>query len=187
MNTDEPLPPFLSQPSRIGSEISITGKWVPTKKGGLFRRSAESREMVKEWEDIHASARASAGVLSTEINHAVGDDAVLVHHVFADADALVGYFSTTASSHMAALTRVASPELVVERGLTLVGWAHLLLARQLAVRPGADGSLEQPTDPTRPFAVAERFLERRSGTRPDPIEAEALGVPKVVCGYSPRD
>ena len=44
----EPLPSFLSEPSKIGDEISITGKWVPTKKGGLFRKSAESKEMLKE-------------------------------------------------------------------------------------------------------------------------------------------
>ena len=80
----EPLPPHLAEPSKIGTEISVTGKWVPIKKGGLFRRSAESKEMLQEWEDIHADAKADAGVLSTEINHAVGQDAVLVHHVFED-------------------------------------------------------------------------------------------------------
>ena len=98
--TTEPLPPFLVEPSRIGEEISITGKWVPTEPGGWFRKSAESKEMLEEWEDIHAGARAAAGVLSTEINHAVGDDAVLVHHVFENPDALVGYFSTTATEHI---------------------------------------------------------------------------------------
>ena len=49
-----------------------------------------------------ATYSADAGVLSTEINHAVGEDAVLVHHVFTDPDALVHYFSTTASQHIAA-------------------------------------------------------------------------------------
>ena len=113
----EPMPPFLAAPSRIGSEISITGKWVPVKEGRLFRKSAESREMLKEWEDIHAGAKADPGVLSTEINHAVGEDAVLVHHVFRDADALIHYFSTTATEHMAALTAVAKPELHIVRGV----------------------------------------------------------------------
>ena len=37
--------------------------------------------MLKEWEDIHEEAKSSSGVLSTEINHAVGEDSVLVHHV----------------------------------------------------------------------------------------------------------
>ena len=115
----EPLPPFLVEPSKLGQEISVTGKWIPTKKGGLFRKSAESREMLQEWEDIHADAKADAGVLSTEINHAVGDDAVLVHHVFKDADALVHYFSTTATRHMGALTKVAKPELHLVRGLSV--------------------------------------------------------------------
>ena len=56
-------------------------------------------------------------MLSTEINHAVGEDAVLVHHVFRDADALVHYFSTTATQHMGALTEVAKPELHLIRGV----------------------------------------------------------------------
>lgn len=73
--------------------------------------------MLAEWEDIHLGARAHDGVLSTEINHAVGEDAVLIHHVFADADALVDYFSTTATEHLAALTKVARPELHMVRGI----------------------------------------------------------------------
>ena len=115
----EPLAPFLAEPSKLGTEISVTGKWTPAKQGGLFRRSAESKEMLREWEDIHAGARADAGVLSTEINHAVGEDAVLVHHVFRDPDALVHYFSTTATQHMGALTKVAKPELHLIRGVSI--------------------------------------------------------------------
>ena len=112
----QPLAPFLAQPSKIGQEISVTGKWVPTKPGGLFRTSAESKDMLNEWEDIHAGAKADNGVLSTEINHAVGEDAVLVHHIFESPDALVRYFSTTATQHMAALTAVAKPEIHLVRG-----------------------------------------------------------------------
>jgi quinol monooxygenase YgiN len=115
----EPLAPFLAEPSRIGQEISVTGKWIPVKKGGRFRKSAESKEMLQEWEDIHAGAKADPGVLSTEINHAVGEDAVLVHHVFEDPDALVHYFSTTATQHMGALTAVAKPGLHLVRGVTI--------------------------------------------------------------------
>ena len=117
--TTEPLPSFLAEPSRIGSEISVTGKWVPTKPGGRFRKSTETQEMLDEWEDIHAGARADDGILSTEINHAVGEDAVLVHHVFRDADAVMHYFSTTAAEHMAALTAVARPELHLVRGVSV--------------------------------------------------------------------
>lgn len=128
----EPLAPFLAEPSKLGQEISVTGKWVPTKKGGLFRKSAESREMLQEWEDIHADAKADDGVLSTEINHAVGDDAVLVHHVFKDAEALVHYFSTTATRHMAALTKVAKPELHLVRGVSVPAPAReALLAKSV--------------------------------------------------------
>ena len=115
----QPLAPYLAEPSRIGEEISVTGKWVPSNPGGRFRKSAESREMLQEWEDIHQGARSDPGVLSTEINHAVGEDAVLVHHVFESADALVHYFSTTAEQHVAALTSVARPELHLVRGVTV--------------------------------------------------------------------
>ncbi len=119
MSFSEPLADYLAKPSLLGDEISITGKWVPSKPGGRFRTTEESREMLQEWEDIHQGARASAGVLSTEINHAVGEDAVLVHHVFENPDALVNYFSTTATEHMQALTAVAKPDLHLVRGLAL--------------------------------------------------------------------
>ena len=133
----EPLPPFLAEPSRIGTEISITGKWVPTNPGGLFRKSAESKEMLQEWEDIHAGARAAAGVLSTEINHAVGEDAVLVHHVFEDADALISYFSSTATEHMGALKAVAKPELHLVRGVNIAeNVREALLAKNVPVAFG---------------------------------------------------
>jgi quinol monooxygenase YgiN len=116
----ESLAPFLAEPSRIGQEISVTGKWIPTKQGGLFRKSAESKEMLEEWEDIHTGAKGDDGVLSTEINHAVGEDAVLVHHVFKNPDALVHYFSTTATQHMGALTKVAKPQLHLIRGVSIL-------------------------------------------------------------------
>lgn len=133
----EALPPFLAEPSRIGQEISVTGKWIPTKKGGLFRKSAESKEMLKEWEDIHSGAKADEGVLSTEINHAVGEDAVLVHHTFKNPDALDHYFSTTATQHMGPLAQVAKPELHIIRGVSIPEHAReALLAKKV---PGAFG------------------------------------------------
>ena len=99
----EELPAYMQQATKLGQEISVTGKWVPTIKGGLFRKSAESKEMLKEWEAIHQGARNHKGMLSTEINHAIGQEAVLVHHIFRDADSLLDYFKTTATEHMAAL------------------------------------------------------------------------------------
>ena len=116
MTFTTPLPDYLAEPSQLGDEISITGKWVPSNPGGRFRTTEESREMLQEWEDIHQGARADVGVLSTEINHAVGEDAVLVHHVFRDAEALLHYFGTTAATHAEALLKVASPGLHLVRG-----------------------------------------------------------------------
>jgi len=130
----EALPAFLAETFKIGGEISVTGKWVPTKQGGLFRKSIESQQMLKEWEDIHADAKNDVGVLSTEINHAVGEEAVLVHHVFKDSDALVHYFSTTATQHMAALTRIAKPQIHLLRGTNIPSQAReALLAKKVPV------------------------------------------------------
>ena len=128
IDTTEPLPPFLAEPSRVGAEVSVTGKWVPSTPGGRFRKSDDTREMLAEWEDTHAGARADSGVLSTEINHAVGEDAVLVHHAFADADALVDYFSTTATQHVEALAAVATPQLHLVRGIEIPAPARNALA-----------------------------------------------------------
>ncbi len=116
---NQPLAAVLAEPSKIGTEISITGKWVPRTPNGLFRKSTDSREMLREWADIHAGAKADPGILATEINHAVGADAVLVHHTFRDAAALDHYFSTTATQHMAALSNVAMPERHLVRGLDI--------------------------------------------------------------------
>jgi quinol monooxygenase YgiN len=128
----EPLPDYLAEPSRLGSEISVTGKWIPTKQGGRFRTTDESKEMLTEWEDIHAAAKRDPGVLSTEINHAVGEDAVLVHHVFKDSDALVHYFNTTATQHMGALASIAKPELHLIRGVSIpAGVRDAVLAKNV--------------------------------------------------------
>jgi len=75
--------------------------------------------MLKEWEDIHVGAKGNAGVLSTEINHAIGEDAVLIHHVFKDPEALLNYFSTTATEHVKALTKVAKPQSHLVRGVSI--------------------------------------------------------------------
>jgi quinol monooxygenase YgiN len=135
----EHLPPFLAAHSRIGQEISVTGKWIPTSQGGLFRKSAESKDMLREWEDIHAGAKSDAGVLTTEINHAVGEDAVLVHHVFKDPDALIHYFSTTATQHVADLTKIAVPQLHLIRGTSIPAPAMEALSAKNV--PGAFGEL----------------------------------------------
>ena len=112
----EPLPTHLSKEARIGTEISLTGKWVATHKNSFFRKSTEYREMLKEWDDIHQEARQHQGMLATEIDPAIGQDAVLIHHIFQDTDALVRYFNTTAEKHMKTLTSVAKPDIQLIRG-----------------------------------------------------------------------
>jgi len=129
-----PLPPHMSAPSRLSGEISITGKWVPLHKGTLFRKSSDSKEMRQEWENIHAEARAHEGMLSTEINHGVGQNAVLVHHVFENAASLEKYFANTASSHAKALMHVAKPEIHLVRGMAISeGVREVLASRNVPV------------------------------------------------------
>jgi hypothetical protein len=117
MPTENIQAQYLNEPFRIGGEISVTGKWTPRRAGGLFRKSPDTDNLLKEWEDIHGDAAADSGVLDTEINHAVGEDAVLVHHVFRDADALLNYFSNTAATHSQELLKVAQPGLHLVRGI----------------------------------------------------------------------
>lgn len=119
MINKEPLPSFLSETSKIGDEISITGKWIPTNKSNFFKSSTESKEILKEWEDIHLGAKRHEGILSTGINHVVGQDAVLVHHVFSNTDSLNKYFLTTAKEHFEQLTKVAKPEIHLLRGTNI--------------------------------------------------------------------
>ena len=113
------LPIFMETPIKIGTELSITGKWIPKTKGGIFKKSQDSNEMLKEWEDIHYDARKHQGMLSTEINHAIGQDDVLVHHIFENEDALVNYFSQTANEHSQALHQVAKPDFHLIRGMKI--------------------------------------------------------------------
>ena len=114
---NSPLPAVLATPTRLGTELSVTGRWVPSRPGTFFRRSPDADAMRQEWHDIHAEAAAHPGVLSTEINHAIGQDAVLVHHTFRDAESMVDYFASTGTGHMQALTAVARPESHLVRGV----------------------------------------------------------------------
>ena len=108
---------MTSVDTQIGTEVSITGKWIPRTPGSLFRKSPDSNDLRREWDEIHNHARAQQGMLQTEINHAIGQDAVLVHHVFQDTDALLQYFGGPATAHATALLEVAKPELHILRGV----------------------------------------------------------------------
>lgn len=118
-NSQLELPPFMKKPILIGEEISITGKWASKTKGSIFRKSSDSREMIQEWEDIHQDAKKHPDMLSTEINHAIGQDAVLVHHIFKNENSLVDYFSQTANRHTKALLQVAKPDFHLIRGMKI--------------------------------------------------------------------
>ena len=127
-NTKELLPEFLLEETKIGSEISITGKWVATKKSSFFRKSMEYKEMLKEWDSIHQEAKMHPGMLSTEIDPAIGQDAVLIHHIFEDTDALVSYFNTTAEKHIKGLRSVAKPDIQLIRGVKIDEKVRLALS-----------------------------------------------------------
>lgn len=113
------LPHFMQTPILIGEELSVTGKWIPKTTGGLFRKSKYSRDMLNEWKDIHNDARQHKGMLSTEINHAIGQDAVLVHHIFKNEDAFATYFSQTANKHSETLHSFANADFHLIRGMKI--------------------------------------------------------------------
>jgi len=116
---NEVLPEFLNDKPKINEEISITGKWVSIKRGGLFKKSKEFKDMLKEWGEIHSEAKSHNGLLSTEINHAIGQDAVLVHHVFKNSDSLMKYFANTAESHSQMLKKVTKPDVQIVKGMNI--------------------------------------------------------------------
>ena len=109
--SNEPLAEHLTKPSKLGQEIAITGKWV-TKNPSL---------------DILEDARSRPGVLSTEINKAVGQDAILVHQVLASPEALVDYFAASAVERDRSPDRSATPQLHLVRGLNFPPEARALL------------------------------------------------------------
>ncbi|MFY0645122.1 MAG: hypothetical protein JXR19_11725 [Bacteroidia bacterium] len=113
------LPAFMKENIMLGNEISITGKWMPKSNSVFFKKSEDSREMLVEWENIHEDAKNHEGMLSTEINHAVGQDAVLVHHIFKNHDSLINYFTQTANEHSEALHQVAKPGFHLVRGMSI--------------------------------------------------------------------
>jgi quinol monooxygenase YgiN len=149
----EPLPPFFEGPSTLGPQISLTGKWIPTKPGGLFRKSAESKAMRQAWEDIRADAQGVPGVRSTEINEGVDQDAVLVHQIFSDSDAFTRYLSAPPAEAMAALTKVAKPQIHLVRGVGVPAKAREALSVTNV-----------------PYVFGEYLFgyERESGEGPDP-------------------
>jgi quinol monooxygenase YgiN len=115
----EPVPDFLSTPSKIREEVSITGKWIPKDKGGLLRKSKDAVNMIKELEHIHNHAKETTGILSSQINLAVGEEATLVHHTFQDEPSLIEFFSTIVDSHFEALSTVAMPDMHFVRGVKI--------------------------------------------------------------------
>ncbi|MCO4747165.1 MAG: hypothetical protein KC912_20375 [Proteobacteria bacterium] len=192
-------PVSLDEPSKNGTEISVTGKWVPTTPDGWFFRSESSREMRSELQAIHDEARAHEGVLSTEINHGVGQDAVLIHHVFAGPDAMVDYFETVARKHRDVLVGVARPELHLMRGLELPA-----TAREAIGRTGVDiafgehrfgwvkNDYRQP-DPAKAIQVTAKWTAKPGHTRDElehwwkTVAREAWGLEEGLVRFEAYD
>jgi quinol monooxygenase YgiN len=114
----EPLAEYLAESSKSGDEISVTGKWTPT-KSRMFGKSTESKQTVTELENILTNAKSEPGVLAMELDPTVGGDSFLVHQVFKDPESLVAYFSSTASHSVSTLLKVARPDLQLVRGADL--------------------------------------------------------------------
>ena len=117
--TSQPLADHLAEPTRLGDEISVTGKWFATEKTGRLRRDHSSETLQQQWAEIHAEATADSGVLSTEVNQAVGQEAVVVHQVFENADAAVDYFGRITTDLPARLGAIGRPDLQMVRGVSI--------------------------------------------------------------------
>ncbi len=113
----EKLPPHLAQPSRLGTEIALTGKWTAS-TGKTVGRSAASKQLLHARQAIHDAAASDPGILSTEFNHGVGQDAILDHHVFQDAKALVNHLKT-ADENSLEMAQVGHPGTHLIRGIKI--------------------------------------------------------------------
>jgi quinol monooxygenase YgiN len=112
----EPLAEYLAESSKSGDEISVTGKWSPI-KSGMFRKSAESKQMLAILKSLLSNSRSGAGVLAMELDPTVGGDSFLVHHVFKDSESLVEYLSASSSVLFDSLLEVSKPDLQLVRGI----------------------------------------------------------------------
>ena len=112
----EPMAPFLAEPSKLGTEISITEKWTPIEKSGLFARSAGSKQVNIALKKLLSEASKHTGLLAMEIDPAVGGNAVLLHQVFSDAESLVEYYSPTDGDILDSLLEAVKPDIQLVRG-----------------------------------------------------------------------
>lgn len=117
--TPIPLPAHLAEPSQLGPEISLTGKWSPKSPNTLFKRSTDSTQMHEHLKSIHNKAQEVSGVLSASINQGVGEDTVLIHYVFKDEETFSTFFATDVNQHMKALMEVAIPGNHFVRGINI--------------------------------------------------------------------
>ncbi|NQW27231.1 MAG: hypothetical protein HQ474_05200 [Flammeovirgaceae bacterium] len=171
---EELMPAYLSQPTKIGEEISITGKWVPKGKGGLFGKSKEANIMMKEWKIILELSKNEPAILSTEINLGVGEDAILIHQVFSNAETLIHFFTTTAKEQYGILHYFANPELHLVRGTELSeAVKETLLAQNIPVSFGSFlfGYVKEDYQP--PLATSIQVTAKWTCKSNDPKQLEA--------------
>jgi len=117
--TPQPLPPHLSESPKLGSEVSLTGKWIPKRQKRLFGSSPDSVPMRQALNELKNIGQSNQSVLTFELNDVVGADAVLLHIVFEDGKALVDFFGNAGAKQFATLNNVAVPDLHLLRGISV--------------------------------------------------------------------
>jgi quinol monooxygenase YgiN len=111
-----PLADHLAEPTRIGSEISVTGKWVP-RSSGLPLFGSGNRDVLRNLLDQMATAtKHFDGCLTVEVDHTVGGNAALVHFVFTDSDSLADFYGEVAAPQFRQVVEIAEPDLHIVRG-----------------------------------------------------------------------
>ncbi len=113
------MPEFLAEPSRLGDEISVTGKWIPKRSGWPLRRSPDLKPMIEAVDALQRAAESDDGVLLSEVNRSVGGGAVLIHQVFRSAEALRSFLTEVAPGILSRLSEVARPDMHMVRGIKL--------------------------------------------------------------------
>ena len=113
---DESVKEPLTEVRAQDQKISITAKWKANKQRAFFSDSEESKEMKDLWNKIHDQAKNIDGILRTEVDMTVGEDAVLVHHDFENKESLRNYFKQVAFANKNNMESVAHAERIMIRG-----------------------------------------------------------------------
>jgi quinol monooxygenase YgiN len=113
------LPPHMAEPTRIGEEISFTGKWTPRKSRMILGKSDDSKKMRSALQSLHTLAQSDSSVLSFELNDSVSGDSLVAHSVFVDEQAMIDFYDDKGADNFRSLVSHADADLHLLRGVSV--------------------------------------------------------------------